>query len=272
MGKTIVISGGNSGIGLKAGRQLAAQGHTVVLLGRDARKGAAAVSSIQAAGGAAEFIACDLSTHEGVRAAAKQVLGKPRIDGLVLGAGVLTMQNIRTADNLNPVLAVNYLSRYHLAQLLMPKLLESPSPTVVILVAGVPLNSQINFEQFPRFEPWPGMRALSSVQIANHHYVAHLAAKQPKVKAAVVNVGLVKTDIMRAMPLPLRVAFPLLAPVITIPVSKSASNATWLSTNDGWQSGAYLPKPGQPENQVRLALDPAVTEKVVAASRVLTGS
>src|SRR5690349_6820413 len=123
MSKTIVVSGGNSGIGLEAARQLAALGHHVVLLGRDPAKGAAAAESIQKAGGSAEFVAVDLSTHAGVRAAAAKVAEKhPKIDALVLGAGVLTMSDARTADDLHPILATNYLSRYHLTQLLLPQL------------------------------------------------------------------------------------------------------------------------------------------------------
>ncbi len=272
MAKTIVISGGNSGIGLEAGRQLAREGHQVVLLGRDATKGALAAKE---AGGGAEFIACDLSTHAGVKAVAEKLAAAyPKIDGLILGAGVLTTKDLRTSDGLNAVFATNYLSRYHLAQRLLPNLKAAGNATVVLLVAGVNLATRIDFNRFPRYEPWPGMSALNGVQIANYHFAKHLAASEPSVKVGVCNVGLVKTDIMRAMPAPARIGFALLAPLITVSVQTAAANPVWLSTTSEWKSGTYWPKPGKREVMVELAqaIEPDATAKVAQISRELTGA
>lgn len=270
--KTYVIAGGNSGIGLEAGKQLVGQGHRVLLLGRDPAKGQAALASIQSGGGKAEFMAVDLSTHAGVKEAAQKVLAAaPKLDGALLGAGVLTVKDVRTADDLHPVFAVNYLSRFHLAQLLLPALRGTPPGKVVLLAAGVPLDSKVEFDIFPRFKPFPGMSKLSGIQIANYHYVQSLARAEPQVAAAVVAVGLVKTEIMRDMPAPMKLAFKLFGPFITIPVERAAANAVRLLTTEGWTSGGYWPKPGKIDEVTRLALDPAVTERVVSISRELTG-
>lgn len=271
--KKFVISGGNSGIGLEAARQLVAKGHHVILLGRDAAKGQAAVAELSGKGGKAEFLAADLSTHAGVKAAADQVLAAhPKLDGALLGAGVLTTADQRTADDLHVVFAVNYLSRYHLAQRLLPALRGSPAGKVVILVAGVGLDSAIDFGVFPKFKPFPGMGSLSSIQIANYHYVQHLGATEKDLAAAVVNVGLVKTEIMRAMPAVMKALFTLAGPFVTIPVEKSAANAVQLLTTDGWASGGYWPKPGKADVVTKLTLDAGVGAKVVEASRALTGA
>jgi NAD(P)-dependent dehydrogenase (short-subunit alcohol dehydrogenase family) len=267
--KTFVISGGNSGIGLEAGRQLAAKGHHVVLLGRDELKGQAAVAEMLGKGGTAEFIACDLSTHAGVKAASEAVLAKhSKLDGLLLGAGVLTTKDQRTADDLHVVFAVNYLSRYHLAQRLLPAV---QGGKIVLLVAGVKLTSKIDFGVFPQLNPFPGMSALSAIQIANYHYVQQLAKTEKDVQAAVVNVGLVKTEIMRDMPALMKLAFGIFGPLITVSVGTSAANAVQLLTTDGWASGSYLPKPGKPDVVVKLELDDATGERVVKESRQLTG-
>ncbi len=266
-----VISGGNSGIGLEAGRQLVAKGHEVVLLGRDAAKGQAAA---QALGAKAAFLSADLSTHAGVRACAQKVLAEhPTLDGALLGAGVLTTKDQRTADDLHAVFAVNYLSRYHLGQLLLPALTKGAAPgRLVLLVAGVPLTSRIDFDVFPRYKPFPGMGSLSSVQIANYHYVQQLARQRKDVLAAVVNVGLVKTDILRDMPGPMKLAFTLFSPFITVSVQTAASNAVHLLTTEGWTSGGYCPKPGKPEKVTPLALDAGVGERVMQVSRDLAGA
>ncbi|MFT3836920.1 MAG: SDR family NAD(P)-dependent oxidoreductase [Myxococcaceae bacterium] len=270
MAKTYVISGGNSGIGLEAGRQLARDGHKVILLGRDPKKGEAAVASI---GSNAEFIASDLSTHAGTRDCATRIAGSnPVIDGLILGAGVLTTSgDLRTSDGLHAIFSTNYLSRYHLTQRLLPNLKASASPTVVLLVAGVSVESRINTAHFTPNAPWPGMSGLSGVQIANYHYVKHLAAKEPAVKCAVCNVGLVKTEIMRAMPAVMRFGFAVFGPLITIPVEKAAENPVWLSTHSEWKSGTYFPKPGHRDTTINLdAALPNETEQVVKLSSELT--
>lgn len=273
MAKKFVISGGNSGIGLEAGRQLVALGHHVILLGRDAAKGQAALEKLKGGPGTAEFLAADLSTHAATAKCAQELAAAhPVIDGLILGAGVLMTRDERTADGLHPIMAVNYLSRYHLAQRLMPQLKKASAPTIVLLVPGVPLTSKIDFADFPRFASGFGLGKLGQVQIANYHYVAHLAKAEPGVRAAVMNVGLVATEIMREMPAAMRVIFSLVGPIVHIPVERSASNAVWLSTHDGWASGSYWKKPGKPEVSEKLSFDAAVTDKVIAISKELTGA
>ena len=94
--KKFVITGGNSGIGLDAGRQLALLGHHVILLGRDPAKGAAAVESLKSTPGKAEFHSVDLSTHAGVRKAADTLLLSPR-DGKTFFPSIAYEQRILEA-------------------------------------------------------------------------------------------------------------------------------------------------------------------------------
>jgi NAD(P)-dependent dehydrogenase (short-subunit alcohol dehydrogenase family) len=274
MAKTYVISGGNSGIGLEAGKQLARDGHRVILLGRDAAKGEAAVAALKQAGGQADFIASDLSTHAGVKASAEKIAAaNEKLDGLILGAGVLTTSGaMRTTDGLHAVFSVNYLSRYHLTQRLLPNLRAAGSATVVLIVAGVNVGTTIDFARYPKYDPWPGLAALGGVQISNYHYAKHLAAKEPSLKVGVTNVGLVKTEIMRAMPGFMRFMFNLTAPLTTIPVERAAANPSWLSTHSEWKTATYFPKPGNRDVTVDLnsALKPE-TEKVIELSAGLTG-
>lgn len=262
-----VITGGNSGIGLEIARGLVSKGHDVVLLGRSQQKNDAAAGGL---GAKAKALAVDLSTNQGVREAAKQ-LGDGPIDGLVHSAGMLTLKDERTADDLHPVFAVNYLSRYHLTQLLRPQLRAAPTPTVIVIVAGVPLDTKLDFSQFPRFKPFPGMGALSQIQIANHYWASVFAKEEPRVKIALCNVGLVKTEIMRAMPLPFRIGFTVLTPVIGVSVHKAAANPLQLATSEGWASGSYFPKPGRTEVSQPVKVDDATAQKVVAESKELTG-
>lgn len=268
--KTVVITGGSSGIGLEAGRQLVALGHQVLLLGRDPKKGEDAAKAL---GANAAFLASDLSSHAGVKAAADAIAAKhPQVDALIHSAGHLTIREQRTADDLHPVFAVNYLSRYHLTQRLLPCLRKSEKAKVVLIVAGVPLDTTIDFSQFPAFKPFPGMGALSKIQIANFHYVAHLSKNEKGISSACTNVGLVKTEIMRDMPALMRAMFTVFSPVFTIPVARAAANPVHLVTHDDWASGGYWAKPGRIDQVTPISLDPDETQKVVAVSRELTGA
>ncbi len=137
--KSILIAGGNSGIGRHVAAELVSQGHRVVILGRDQRKGEQTLASFGDAAEHASFHAVDLSTHDGVRHAAERVLkDSDSFDTLVHTTGVMTSEDLRTTDGLHQVFAVTYLSRYHLTQLLMPALRRGHHGRVLMMTAHIP--------------------------------------------------------------------------------------------------------------------------------------
>ncbi|MCI0636628.1 MAG: SDR family NAD(P)-dependent oxidoreductase [Actinobacteria bacterium] len=271
--RTILISGGNSGIGLESARRLTALGHRVVLLGRDPSKGAAAVEELRRHPGTAEFLAVDLSTHDGVRAAAATLLESyGRFDGLLHCSGVLTFEDVRTADGLHPFFAVNFLSRYHLTQLLLPALRASRAAYVVMVTSKVPLDTRIDPDLYPGFTPFQFRRMTHPIQIGNHHYAAHLRDREPRVRAGVVNAGVAKTGIWRDTPLKVRILTTAAAPFLMNSVAKAAVNPVALCVDDEWRSGSYWPEPGRPHESIPLELDPEETARVIETSRALTGA
>ena len=89
-GKTALITGGNSGIGRAAARQLADLGARVILSGRDSARGDEVVAEIRANGGRADFIAAQLDDEASARALARNAtaLGDGHVDILVNNAGI----------------------------------------------------------------------------------------------------------------------------------------------------------------------------------------
>lgn len=74
----------------------------------------------------ASFLSVDLATHDGVKDAARQINEvTDKIDGLLHSAGIFNPRDIRTKDGHPLFFALAYLSRYHLTQLLQPKLLKA---------------------------------------------------------------------------------------------------------------------------------------------------
>jgi 2-deoxy-D-gluconate 3-dehydrogenase len=96
-GRVAIVTGGNGGIGLGMAEGIAAAGAAVVLAGRNATKGAAAVKQIKAAGGKAEFTDVDVTSEKSCRALIDGVAKQHgRLDILVNNAGI----NIRKSADL----------------------------------------------------------------------------------------------------------------------------------------------------------------------------
>lgn len=88
-GRVAVVTGGNGGIGLGMAEGLAAAGASLVLIGRNAEKGAEAVARIEALGAKVAFVAADLSTESACEAAIEAAAEKfGQLDILVNNAGV----------------------------------------------------------------------------------------------------------------------------------------------------------------------------------------
>ena len=96
-GKTCLITGGNSGIGLEAAKMLATAGGKIVIACRNADKAQQAVHEINQAGrGEADAITLDLSSMDSVRQAAEEFRSRhDRLDALINNAGI--MQTPETA-------------------------------------------------------------------------------------------------------------------------------------------------------------------------------
>jgi NAD(P)-dependent dehydrogenase (short-subunit alcohol dehydrogenase family) len=271
--KTILVSGGNSGIGLQATREFVAQGHKVIILGRDMKKGEDALSSLGEARKRASFLSVDLSTHDGVRDAAQRVLADDgQLDAVLHTAGVFPWNDIRTADGLNLFFAVNYLSRYHLTQLLLPALRRSERGRVVMMTAKVNLAARVDPQMFPKFEPFVFRHARVPIQIANHHYAAYLRRTEPGLLAGVANAGSAKTDILRLSPWYVRAVGAVAGPLFFNSVEESAYNVVQACLRDDWPAATYWEKPGDFDRRTAIALDESVTHRIMEASREITGA
>jgi NAD(P)-dependent dehydrogenase (short-subunit alcohol dehydrogenase family) len=120
-GKVALVTGATSGIGKAAAIQLAAQGATVIVHGRDANRGAAVVAEIENGGGSARFVAADLSeSAEALRLAE----GAGHVDILVNNAGFpwFGPSAKLAANTLDRLFAANVQAPYLLVSVLAPKM------------------------------------------------------------------------------------------------------------------------------------------------------
>jgi NAD(P)-dependent dehydrogenase (short-subunit alcohol dehydrogenase family) len=126
-GRTAVVTGANSGIGLAAARELARAGAQVVMAVRNQDKGREAAGTIA---GDAEVRELDLADLDSVRSFA-DLLDQERVDLLVNNAGVMAPPRRLTKDGFESQFGTNHLGHFALTALLLPRLLAADEPRVV---------------------------------------------------------------------------------------------------------------------------------------------
>ena len=134
-GKSIFITGGNSGVGLEAAKILCSKGARVVIGARTEAKAEAALAEIEATapGAAASWVPLDLTEPESIAAAAALVAETlPKLDALVNNAGVMQTPERQTAEGFELQLATNHLGHFRLAAALYPHLVASEGRIVVV--------------------------------------------------------------------------------------------------------------------------------------------
>lgn len=153
-GKTVLITGGSSGIGLETARGLARRGAKVVIVGRNPQKTADAVRDLCESTGSTEIhsLLADLSLmSETRRLAADFNAGYDRLDVLINNAGAVFQNRTYTAEDLEQTFALNHMSYYLLTRLLLDKLIASgPSRVVNVASAAHYLMKGVTFEDLQR--------------------------------------------------------------------------------------------------------------------------
>src|SRR5271170_5173990 len=141
--KVAVVTGATSGLGRAAALQLAAQGATVIVHGRDVGRGAAVVKAIESAGGSARFVGADLSQPaEAVRLATE--VGD--VDILVNNAGFAWFGPTEklAADTLDQLFAANVQAPYLLVSVLAPKMVARGDGVIINLASRAGTVGQPN--------------------------------------------------------------------------------------------------------------------------------
>ncbi len=134
-GRTVVVTGGNAGLGYFTAEQAASAGARVILASRDLAKADAAIASIRSRvpGAELDFVELDLASLDSVRRAADELSGLESIEGLVLNAGMTTgpAERRETADGQELILGTNYVGHFALTALLWPTLQRAAHSRVV---------------------------------------------------------------------------------------------------------------------------------------------
>ncbi len=142
-GKVALVTGAISGIGQAAALQLAAQGATVIVHGRDLRRGAAVVAEIEKAGGLARFVSADLAEPEEALRPAEEA---GDVDILVNNAGFAWFgPSAKLAVNtLDKLFAANVAAPYLLVSVLAPKMVARGGGVIINIASRAGTVGQPN--------------------------------------------------------------------------------------------------------------------------------
>jgi NAD(P)-dependent dehydrogenase (short-subunit alcohol dehydrogenase family) len=148
-GRTIVVTGANSGLGLETARALAGRGAHVVLACRSSEKAEAARRGILGSHPRAslEVMPLDLANLSSVRVFGASFTGQhDRLDILCNNAGVMALPRRETADGFEMQIGTNHLGHFALTGLLLPLLLRTAGSRVVTQSSGMHRIGRIRFE------------------------------------------------------------------------------------------------------------------------------
>jgi NAD(P)-dependent dehydrogenase (short-subunit alcohol dehydrogenase family) len=178
-GKTVLVTGSTDGVGRYVASKLAASGARVLIHGRDAGRAEALGNEIKRAGrGEAVFYQADLSSLAGARQLADKVLAEnDRLDIFISNAGIGSRtqgaERRTSADGHELRFAVNYLSGFLLASLLLP-LLKASAPSRIVNVASLGQHP-LDFEDVMLTKDYTGGRAYAQSKLAQIMFTIDLA-------------------------------------------------------------------------------------------------
>jgi retinol dehydrogenase-14 len=176
-GRTVLVTGGTSGIGKATALGLARMGAHLAITGRDYGRTQDAAREIRAAGGGqVEVFAADLSSQSQVRRLADEVLQRlARIDVLVNNVGGYWETRHVTADGLERTFALNHLAPFLLTNLLGDRLIRSAPARVVTVASNAQAMGRIDFDDLQGERSYSGARAYNQSKLANVLFTYELA-------------------------------------------------------------------------------------------------
>jgi NAD(P)-dependent dehydrogenase (short-subunit alcohol dehydrogenase family) len=173
-GKTVVITGSNSGLGLASSHALASKGAHVIMTARDEQRGWAAKAKVEQAipGASVEVRRLDTSSLESVRTFANEFSGP--LDILINNAGIMAVPFSQSVDGYEMHLATNHLGHFALTASLLESLTAAPSARVVTVSSVAAKQTAMSFDDITTDAGYEKWSAYARSKLANLLFTVEL--------------------------------------------------------------------------------------------------
>ncbi len=255
-GKTYIVTGANSGVGLETTRQLIKQGGHVVLACRRIEAANEAAKSFDGLKGSHNVMKLDLADLQSVRTFSEEFQKKyDRLDGLVCNAGLVSMDGgiKRTSGGLELTMGVNYFGHFLLTELLLDLLKKSAPSKLIILSSVVHAGSpdkrpKVHLEDLHyHTRPYKAFEAYAEAKVAAILYALELAERLQGtgVTTASVHPGWARSNFGQGGGLLTRMIMGIMRPLVASMTNSNEESAQTtlyclLSDKVSSHSGAYF--------------------------------
>ncbi|CAL8249786.1 unnamed protein product [Boreogadus saida] len=280
-GRTVLITGANTGIGKETARDMARRGARVVMACRDLTRAERAAEEVRRATGNGNVVIrhLDLASTYSVRTFAKEFLGsEERLDILINNAGIMMCPKWLTEDSFETQMAVNHLGHFLLTNLLLPKLRSSAPSRVVVVSSLAHETGKVDFDDlFFAKRPYSSMASYKQSKLANVLFSRELARrmKGTGVTAYSLHPGVIRTELGRHV----ESWFPLLGVLLRAPSmllmktpTQGAQTSIYCAVTPGLEklSGGYF-SDCKEKRAAEVARDNEVAKKLWDVSAQLVG-
>ena len=232
-GKTILITGANSGLGYESMRVLAMRGAHILAAARTMKKAKEAAASVK---GKVTPLVCELTDFNSIINCAKTVekLKKP-LDVLMCNAGIMELPELQTVNGIEKQFVVNYLGHFLLTQRLLPLLQAAPQGRLVMLSSGriteAP-KSGIEFNNLSGRKFYDPLTAYGQSKLAAALFAMEFSRRfsKGKVTANALKPGVINTNLMKHQPWYKKVVILLISWAIWKSVEEGAATQCYVAT------------------------------------------
>ncbi|KAJ8342105.1 hypothetical protein SKAU_G00320330 [Synaphobranchus kaupii] len=281
-GKTVIVTGGNTGIGKATALDLARRGARVILACRSKPRAEAAVYDIRRESGNSEvvYMQLDLASLKSVRSFAETFLKtEPRLDLLINNAGIF--MNGRTEDGLGMMFGVNHLGHFLLTNLLLERLKESGASRVVNISSKAYLFGSVDFSCLSAHKElglgessFHLLKIYSHSKLCNVLFTRELAKRLQgtSVTCYSLHPGAIKTEIGRYSSIMMTILMEPIKLLFFLDVEAGSQTTLHCALQEGLEhySGRYFSNCAVEEMSAK-ARDDAVARKLWEVSETLSG-
>jgi NAD(P)-dependent dehydrogenase (short-subunit alcohol dehydrogenase family) len=237
-GKTILITGCNSGLGFETMRVMMSRGAHVLGLARSTDKAAEAIAEVKAMGvkGTAAPFACELQDFESVVKAAEAVKATGKsIDVMMLNAGIMALQQPEQVYGIEKHFVVNHLGHFILGNHLIDQVKAAPQGRVVVVSSmgyrWAP-ETGIEFDNLDGKRDYTPNKMYGQSKLANGLYSLELARRLEGTTTTSnsIHPGVINTNLGRHFPFYVRIAASLIGWTFMKTVEEGAATQSYVAT------------------------------------------